>query len=73
MMSIEDYLKKRQKRATHNKMLKKNDAENEEWKSTVCTHCGFKVLYQPRENFKGNLVCPKCRKEFVVPSLDRYF
>jgi DNA-directed RNA polymerase subunit RPC12/RpoP len=72
-MGIEDYLNKRQTRATHDKMLKKKDDKEDEWKSTICTHCGFKVLYQPRENFKGNLVCPKCWKEFIVPSLDLYF
>jgi DNA-directed RNA polymerase subunit RPC12/RpoP len=66
-MSIEDYLKKRQNKATHDKILKKNDDKKEEWKSTICPYCAHKVLYRPKEKFSGRLGCPKCRKEFLVP------
>jgi len=46
--------------------------EKIDWLKTNCTHCGYRILYSPKPNFKGELRCPQCGKKFNVVRLDEF-
>lgn len=42
------------------------------WLETVCTKCGKKIEYIPKENFRGQIQCPQCWEVFKIPSLNNF-
>ncbi len=72
-MSIDDYLEEKAKRkggAIPRNQLFHDPGYN--WKKTVCQSCQKVVQYVPKKDWDGRLICPHCKTEFKVPSLDKW-
>ena len=39
------------------------------WLRARCPNCEYNVEYLPQENFKGDIRCPQCGKEFHITRL----
>jgi len=68
-----DKLRERFERA-EGQLLRDNYRERPKRKylKARCPHCGYVVLYAPKEDFKGDLRCSQCGKTFHIVRMDDF-
>ena len=49
--------------------LSRIPAKKVKWLKAPCTFCSYVVWYSPKEDFKGDIRCPQCGKEFHITRL----
>ena len=48
------------------------DSPKRKWLKTKCPKCGYRIQYDPKPDWSGELRCPDCGRIFKVPRLDTY-
>lgn len=48
------------------------DEPKRKWRKARCPKCGYRIDYDPKPDWSGELKCPDCGHIFKVPRLDSY-
>lgn len=49
------------------------DRPKRKWIKVRCPNCGYRIEFEPKPDWTGEMRCPECGHSFKITRLDSYF